>query len=76
MSLCTSAQQDKTLTFPDVQFTLLITVIGGFLGLVFFTGENIAIAMRRLVLLIYRDRDREQRRGRRARKVGALSCKV
>ena len=36
MSLCSSpGLQDKTLTFPDVQFTLLITVIGGFLGLLF-----------------------------------------
>ena len=76
MSLCTSGQHDNTLTFPDVQFTLLITLIGGFLGLVFFAGENIAIAMRRLVLLLYRLRDREQRRARRARKVGALSSKV
>ena len=74
--MCTSVRHDKTLTFPDVQFTLLITVIGGFLGLLFFTGENITIAMKRLVLLIYRQRDREQRRDRRARKVGALRCKV
>ena len=73
VSLCSSAAQDKTLTFPDVQFTLLITLIGGLLGLVFFTGENIAIALKRLVLLIYRARDRD-RRGQR--KVGALNCKA
>ena len=77
VSLCTSGRHDKTLTFPDVQFTLLITVIGGFLGLVFFTAENVTIALKRLILLIYRQRDREgRRRDRRARKVGVLSSKV
>ena len=75
MSLCLSpGLQDKTLTFPDVQFTLLITVVGGLLGLLFFAGENIVIGLKRLVLLIYRARDRELVRGQR--KVGALNCKV
>ena len=75
MSLCSSpGLQDKTLTFPDVQFTLLITVVGGLLGLLFFAGENIVIGLKRLVLLIYRARDRELARGQR--KVGDLNCKV
>ena len=74
VSLCTSSQHDKTLTFPDVQFTLLITVVGGLLGLLFFAGENIVIGLKRLVLLIYRARDRELARGQR--KVRALNCEV
>ena len=75
-SLCAAAHHDKTLKFPDVQFTLLITMVGGMLGSVVFSGEKISVLLARLVRYIYRLRDLDRRRERRSRKIGPLSYGV
>ena len=75
-SLYAAAHHDKTLKFPDVQFTLLITLVGGMLGSVVFSGEKISVLLARLVRYIYRLRDLDRRRERRSRKIGPLSYGV
>ena len=75
-SLCSAAHHDKTLTFPDVQFTLLITLVGGMLGSVIFSGESMSVLVVRLVRYIYRLRDLDRRRERRSRKIGPLTSGV
>ena len=72
-SLCTGGTSHNTLTFPDVQATLLITLIGGLAGFVIFSGENISVWLRRLVRYIYSLRDLQRRRQRRSRKIEPLS---
>ena len=75
-SLCSAAHHDKTLTFPDVQFTLLITLVGGMLGSLVFSGESMSVLVVKLVRYIYRLRDLDRRRDRRTRKIGPLTYGV